>query len=164
MIWIFCLRIKICEKYHKLQLFCFTKNQIELWKKSSNMLPFVLNFRIYLHFYLQQPRIIPPRNERKDTVISFSLLIVRNKLYLIFKLFFFKPQYLFGFLFSLSHMQSPTAYFLIYAMKLYAVSKWPAAGQGLQITKWPAVELLSNNSRNLWVFNNLSTECPIFIS
>ena len=42
-----------------------------------------------------------------------------------------------------------------------AVSKWPAAGQGLQITKWPAVELFSNNSRNLWVFINWKS--PIYI-
>ena len=41
-----------------------------------------------------------------------------------------------------------------------AVSKWLAVGQGLQITKWPAVQLFPINLEICWV---LSNETPIFI-
>ena len=43
----------------------------------------------------------------------------------------------------------------------YAVSKWPAAGQSLQITKWPAIDLFPLNLEMYEFF--LSIETPLFI-
>ena len=42
----------------------------------------------------------------------------------------------------------------------FAVSKWPAAGQGLQKTKWPAVLLFPINLEICWV---LSNETPLYL-
>ena len=59
-----------------------------LFYKKSNRIVFVLNLK-FAFIYIStcsKPRTVPPgRNERKGAVISFLLLIVRNKLYLIFK-------------------------------------------------------------------------------
>ena len=40
------------------------------------------------------------------------------------------------------------------------MSKWPAAGQGLQITKRPAVQLFPINLEICWVLTN---ETPLYL-